>query len=70
MDFIKSSNECISDRKIGKYTPVILYVVVREGADVNGQPELMAVLSFLCVEHGPNYLGFFAMCVLLESLFF
>lgn len=47
--FIKSGNECVSDSKIGKYAPVILYVVVSRAADVSGQPPLIAVLAFLFI---------------------
>lgn len=44
-----SGNECTSDSKIGKYTPVILYVVVSKITDMSGQPQLIAVLSFLFI---------------------
>lgn len=45
---MKTGNEYTSDSEIGKYTPVMLYVVVRKVIDGNGQPQVIAVL-FLCV---------------------
>lgn len=47
--FMTSGNECTSDSKIGKYTPVILYVVVSKITDMSRQPQLIAVLSFLFI---------------------
>lgn len=65
---MKSGNECTSDSKIGKYTPVILYVVVSKVTDVSGQPQLIAVLSSMCVSKNMYFYSNLDLCFIVLIL--